>query len=55
MNCRYNNIKKVLSDLVVIARSYEFEDWRIISQAICGESSCKKLLEYLKQFCKNVR
>lgn len=54
LNCPMNKISTNLYELVNIANKYNFKDWRIISQVICGSQSRKELLKYLKEKCENV-
>lgn len=55
LKCPANKISTTLIGIQQIAYDkYGFSDWRMIGTALCGETSKKKLLEWLKQECKNI-
>ena len=55
LKCPANKISTTLIEIQQIASNkYGFSDWRMIGTALCGETSKKKLLEWLKQECKNI-
>lgn len=53
--CPANKISTTLEDLqIMMINKYDIQDWRSICQAICGSSSKKELLKYLKSECENI-
>lgn len=54
-SCPANKISTTLEDLqIMMINKYDIQDWRSICQAICGSSSKKELLKYLKSECENI-
>lgn len=54
MTCPKNKISTTLIALQEIAADYNITDWRTIGRALCGESSKRKLLEYLQTECEKI-
>lgn len=53
--CPANKISTTLENLqIMMINKYNIQDWRSICQAICGSSSKKELLKYLKSECENI-